>query len=170
MDKQPLVIKTGREDVLLREYVIGDSKAIFHVVNKNRDHLSRWGDVTSGKYPDEASVAESIRHPVSPGRLRMGIWRNNVFTGSINLAALPAPYHAEVGYWLGQEYTGNGLMTAAVRAITVYAFETVEYFHLKANVRKENLRSQKVLERVGFRVTSAADVYLNYALSAFEFG
>ncbi len=169
MDKAPLVIKTERDDVLLREYVVGDSKAIFDVVNRNREHLSRWGDVTSGKYPDEASVVESIRHPVSPGRLRMGIWRRNEFVGSVNLAALPAPYHAEVGYWLGQEYTGSGLMTVAVRAITVYAFETVEYFYLKANVRKENVPSQRVLERVGFRVTSAADVYLNYALRAFEF-
>ncbi|OGG54617.1 hypothetical protein A3C20_01000 [Candidatus Kaiserbacteria bacterium RIFCSPHIGHO2_02_FULL_55_25] len=169
MNKQPLVITTERDDVLLREYVVEDADAIFLLIDRNREHLSRWGDVTSSKYPNLASVVQSIRHPVSPGRLRMGIWRRNEFVGSVNLQPLPAPYHAEVGYWLGQEYTGSGLMTTAVRKITAYAFETIEYFYLKANVRKENLPSQKVLERVGFRVTSIADVYLNYGLRAFEF-
>ena len=166
----PLVLKTERTNVLLREYTADDADAIYQVIEESREHLSRWGDVTSSKYPDLESVLHSIRHPLSPGRLRMGIWHNNEFAGGINMQPLAALYHAEIGYWLGKRFTGRGLMRTALRAMVMHGFESIEYYYLKANVRVENIASQKVLEDIGFRKISVADVYINYALCAHEWG
>jgi ribosomal-protein-serine acetyltransferase len=164
----PLVIPTGREDVSLRQFVEDDAGPIFRLIDSSREHLSQWGDPTAEKYPTEESVLESIRRPIRPGRLRMAIRNKNEIVGSVNLQPLPAHYHAEIGYWLGKEYAGHGFMTLAVHTMVGYAFDELEYFYLKASARRENVKSQAVLERVGFHITSEADIYLNYQLRAID--
>ncbi len=59
---------------------------------------------------------------------------------------------AEVGYWLGRLYWGRGVATAAVRALTAYAFETFDLVRLDASVFGWNPASARVLEKVGFQL------------------
>jgi len=57
---------------------------------------------------------------------------------------------AEIGYWLGEEYWGRGIMTEAVRAMTEYAFETFDINRVYAGVLEYNLSSVRVLEKNGY--------------------
>ena len=59
---------------------------------------------------------------------------------------------AEVGYWLGTRYWGRGLATAALRALSAYAFETFDLVRLEASVFGWNPASARVLEKVGFQL------------------
>jgi RimJ/RimL family protein N-acetyltransferase len=59
---------------------------------------------------------------------------------------------AEVGYWLGREFWGRGLATAAVLALTSHAFRThPELRRLYAVPYATNRASARVLEKAGFR-------------------
>jgi len=57
---------------------------------------------------------------------------------------------AEIGYWLGKPYWGRGLATAAVRAVTEYAFEHLGLLRVYALPFEENLASARVLEKAGY--------------------
>ena len=57
---------------------------------------------------------------------------------------------AEIGYWLGREYWGRGIATAAVRAVADYFLDTAVYCRLHAHTFEGNLASQRVLEKCGF--------------------
>jgi len=59
---------------------------------------------------------------------------------------------AEVGYWLGEEHWGRGIVTEAVRAVTKYAFETFDIMHIFAGVFERNTGSRRVLEKAGFEL------------------
>jgi RimJ/RimL family protein N-acetyltransferase len=60
---------------------------------------------------------------------------------------------AEVGYWLGVAFWGRGIVTAAVRAITAYAFAThPELERLWAVPFLTNPASARVLEKAGYRL------------------
>lgn len=59
---------------------------------------------------------------------------------------------AEVGYWLGEQFWGRGLVTEAVRAIIEYAFENFDLCRLYAGVLEWNPASMKVLEKAGFQL------------------
>lgn len=59
-------------------------------------------------------------------------------------------YTAEVWYWLGESYWGKGIITAALRAITNYAFTELTLNRLYAMPYAHNAGSIKVLEKVGF--------------------
>lgn len=57
---------------------------------------------------------------------------------------------AEIGYWLGEEHWGKGLMAEAVKLITKYAFEYFPLERLEAGVYDKNTASMRVLEKAGF--------------------
>lgn len=59
---------------------------------------------------------------------------------------------AEVGYWLGEEYWGHGIMTTAVRAICDYAFDCYDLVRIHAETYVSNIGSRRVLEKAGFEL------------------
>lgn len=57
---------------------------------------------------------------------------------------------AEIGYWLGEEFWGRGIVTEAVRAVTEYAFATFDLCRVYAGVFEWNPASMRVLEKAGY--------------------
>ena len=57
---------------------------------------------------------------------------------------------ADLAYWVGAPYRGRGLATAAVEAVTTYAFEEFAVDRLEASVWGWNPASARVLEKAGF--------------------
>lgn len=57
---------------------------------------------------------------------------------------------AELGYWLGEPYWGNGIVTEAVRQVTEYGFQTLGLHRIFAAAFEYNLASMRILEKNGF--------------------
>jgi RimJ/RimL family protein N-acetyltransferase len=57
---------------------------------------------------------------------------------------------AELGYWLGEAYWGQGLMTEAVRRFTAEAFDAFGLLRIYAVVFEWNPASCRVLEKAGY--------------------
>lgn len=55
-----------------------------------------------------------------------------------------------LGYWLRQDHWGRGIMTEAVKIITMYAFANLDIVRLQAGVLANNPGSMRVLEKGGF--------------------
>lgn len=58
--------------------------------------------------------------------------------------------NAELGYWLGEKYWGNGIISRAIREIIPWAFNTYDITRIYARPFGTNIASQKVLEKAGF--------------------
>ena len=58
--------------------------------------------------------------------------------------------HAEVGYWIGKPFWGEGFATEAVRAVVAHAFDAHGFAYVKAGHFVDNARSQRVLGKLGF--------------------
>jgi RimJ/RimL family protein N-acetyltransferase len=56
----------------------------------------------------------------------------------------------ETGYWIRKSCSGKGLMTEAVNAITQYAFKQLGVKRITITCDKDNIRSGKIPERLGF--------------------
>ncbi len=57
---------------------------------------------------------------------------------------------AEVGYWIGVPFWGQGLVTEAVRELIRHAFEDLNIRRLWGGYFDGNTRSQRVFEKCGF--------------------
>jgi [ribosomal protein S5]-alanine N-acetyltransferase len=58
--------------------------------------------------------------------------------------------NAELGYWLGETFWGQGIITSAVKQMVEFAFETYDIDRVFARPFGTNLASQRVLENSGF--------------------
>lgn len=60
-------------------------------------------------------------------------------------------FSAEIGYWLGEQFWGRGIMTNALKLFTEYAFHNFEINRIYANVFEGNDASKKVLLKAGYK-------------------
>ena len=67
---------------------------------------------------------------------------------------------AAVGYWMGQPYAGQGLMTDALRASLSFVFDELRLHRLEAACLPHNEPSKGVLAKVGFHEEGLARQYL----------
>lgn len=58
--------------------------------------------------------------------------------------------NAELGYWLAEPFWGKGIITAAVRQMVDFAFQTYDINRVFARPYGTNTASQRVLEKAGF--------------------
>lgn len=58
---------------------------------------------------------------------------------------------AELGYWIGKDYWGNGYATAGARAAVRFGFDEMGVHRIHASCLRRNPGSARVLERVGLR-------------------
>lgn len=67
---------------------------------------------------------------------------------------------AEVGYMIGREWWGQGLVTEAIRALIGYGFRVMRLSSVQAGVFSDNPASSRVLEKLGFDVApTSPDVW-----------
>lgn len=71
-----------------------------------------------------------------------------------------AAQFATLGYWMGEEFAGRGLMTEAVGVLLPYFFDTLALHRLQAAFLPHNQASRRVLEKNGFREEGYAEHYL----------
>jgi [ribosomal protein S5]-alanine N-acetyltransferase len=57
----------------------------------------------------------------------------------------------EIGYALGRSYWGQGYMQETLKAVLSYAFETLNFHRIEADVDPRNTASVRTLERLGFQ-------------------
>jgi len=58
--------------------------------------------------------------------------------------------NAELGYWLGEDYQGKGIITKAITQMIAFGFKTFDITRIYARPFGTNLASQRVLEKTGF--------------------
>ncbi len=74
----------------------------------------------------------------------------NKVIGSIGLTKKPFRKVYELGYSLGKDYWGQGLMSEAVQVMMEYGFDKLLAKQIVAKTHKDNARSERVLVKIGF--------------------
>jgi RimJ/RimL family protein N-acetyltransferase len=143
------------EKSTLRPWRPGDEQSLVHHAN-NR---TIWRNLRDA-FPHPYTLADArnwirIANPASPVT-NFAIVVGGVAAGGIGLVLKDDVFRrsAEIGYWLGEEYWGRGIVTEAVRAITDYAFATFDVCRLFAGVFEWNPASMRVLEKAGYEFES----------------
>ena len=58
---------------------------------------------------------------------------------------------AEMGYYIGEPYWGNGYMTNAIKMVCEYVFENTDIIRIFAEPFAHNIASCRALEKAGFQ-------------------
>src|SRR2546421_2896324 len=87
---------------------------------------------------------------------------DEVLVGGLTLANIRrgVAQTGSLGYWTGEAYAQQGIMTAAVRALIPYAFSSLRLHRLEAACIPTNAASISLLEKTGFTREGYAREYL----------
>jgi ribosomal-protein-alanine N-acetyltransferase len=86
------------------------------------------------------------------GRLVGQLTVGNVVRGAFN--------SAYVGYWVDEAIAGQGVMPTALALVVDHCFGPARLHRIEANIRPENVASQRVVEKLGFREEGVHQRYL----------
>lgn len=135
----------------LRSYRTTDVGALVEIANN--ENVSRYlADRFPFPYTEEDAIwwigIGSKQHDC----VNFVIENNGVLVGGIGIEPQRGQrrHCAEIGYWLGQQYWGNGIATAAVLKMTDYSFSELGLQRLYAPVLEPNRASMRVLEKCGY--------------------
>lgn len=154
--------------VALRAPVMSDFPQWADLREQSRGYLTPWepiwpsDDLTrSGfrrrlrRYADDASADRAYPFLVfreSDDTLLGGVTLANVRRGIVQAGT--------IGYWVGQPYTGQGVMTAALRVLLPTLFGELNLHRIEAACIPTNMPSVRVLEKCGFAREGLARRYL----------
>ncbi|GGJ89842.1 ribosomal-protein-serine acetyltransferase [Lentibacillus kapialis] len=159
------------EEIALKHLEITDAAPLFQLTDDSRETLRQWLSwVDHTKTPnDSRSFIESVLKQFAERRgLTTGILYQGELAGvaGFNLFDWTNGI-GHIGYWLGAEYEGRGIMTRAVSGLIDYAFYSLELNRIEIRAAYANHKSRAIPERLGFvqegRIRQAEWLYDHFA-------
>jgi RimJ/RimL family protein N-acetyltransferase len=141
-----------REDgIVLRGWRMEDASAVYAACQD--PEIPRWIPFVPSPYTkDDAETY--VRECVNAGEERRPFAIVDPDTdhllGAIDMRVSPIR-NGHIGYWIVAEARGRGVCTAALRALSRWALDELELGRLELMTDPDNVASQRVAEKVGFR-------------------
>lgn len=140
----------------------------------NAEHLKPWNPAPpAGEDPSSITEVSKtvLRHrrdwKHGSGFVFMVAEREHpgTFIGKIALNGVMrgAMHGAYLGYWVVADSQGRGVATEAIRAVLDFAFGPAALHRVQAAIMPRNVRSLRVIEKLGFRREGYAERYLQIA-------
>jgi len=148
----------------------GDAAGMLRLYDDNRDFFHPWEPERPPEFFTHERQRELIDREVADRRLgarEVFAVRDdsNEIVGRIALNDIIRGVFQNVhlGYDIAEKVNGRGYATEAVRLVTGYAFRELGLHRVQAATMLRNARSQRVLEKAGFRREGTALRYLRIA-------
>lgn len=131
-----------------------DGERIFELTDLSRDYLREWLpwlDATT-KLEDTMNYIDfSLKGFAENKSLTTVILYKGIIVGVAGFNSINwSNKTAQIGYWLGEEYQGNGIMTKVAKALTDYAIFELKLNKVEIRAAVQNRKSRSVPERLGF--------------------
>lgn len=143
------------DNISLRALRPSDSAALFRLVQRNRNHLRAWLPWLD-HVQSEADSREFLRQQwLARERneaLGLAILEHRSIVGTIAFHAFDRVNHAtSLGYWLGQDACGRGIMRNCVKKCLEIAFNEERMNRVVIRCATGNKTSRAIPEALGFR-------------------
>lgn len=137
------------EGLVLRPWTEADVPAI--VAACNDPEIPRWIPVIPRPYTEE-DARRFIRGDwrANPGH-QFAVTEDGTVVGSIGITVNRESRNGHIGYWCAKEARGRGVTTRALRALCRWGFDELALERLELITDPDNVASQRVAEKVGFR-------------------
>ncbi|MGD8190857.1 GNAT family N-acetyltransferase [Brevibacillus ginsengisoli] len=141
----------------LRVLSFSDAHAMFELVDSGRHYLREflpWVDQSRDSHDTAQFIQATIHQRERNQGIHYGIWFRGLFAGTIGVHSINwSNRNTSIGYWLGEQFQGNGLMTASVREyINQLVFGTWNLNRVQINAAIQNHKSRAIPERLGFQM------------------
>lgn len=142
------------EDLSLKVVEMRDAERIFELTDNSREHLKAWLpwlDFTTELKDTQDFIKSGSSNFIEGKSLNTAILFKGEIVGVAGFNNInPANKTAYIGYWIGKDYQGHGIMTRAAKALTDYAFAELKLNKVEIRAAVENSKSRSIPERLGY--------------------
>lgn len=160
-----LILSTS--NLILRLPDSGDAKILKEFALANQFHFSKWETIHEDLSEEafEKQISFFVREDEEARAARFLVFEKNHPKTLIALCNFTQIFYGffkacYLGYKIGKEHEGKGLMFEALERAISYTFQDLGLHRIMANYMPSNLRSKKLLERLGFENEGYAKNYL----------
>lgn len=156
------------EDVHLRFPHGQDYAAWAELRAQSRDFLTPWEPTWASNELTKMAFRRRLKHYARDLREDLGyaffVFRNadEALLGGITLSNVRrgVTQACTLGYWIGAPYARQGYMTAGVKTVIPFVYDSLRLHRIEAACLPHNVASRRLLERLGFRREGLARRYL----------
>lgn len=144
------------EDTALRLFNENDAEELYHLTISSKPYLKEWLgwlDHIKSVENSYANIKSRLNEMVENGGYpkSFAIMYKGEIAGTIGFNNINKTSRiGVVGYWLGEQFQGKGIMSKAFETIIDYGFNELNLNRIEVNVAEGNEKSRALPERFGF--------------------
>ncbi|TQR20604.1 GNAT family N-acetyltransferase [Psychrobacillus vulpis] len=142
------------DKTMLKMLDLRDSERLFDLMIGSKETLREWLpfiDFTKTVSDTQNFIQSTMKQYSENNGFQAGIWYEGNLAGVIGFHKIDWNNKStSIGYWLGNDYVGLGLMTKSVKALVDYALKDLQLNRVEIRAAVENKKSRAVPERLGF--------------------
>jgi len=143
-----------RPDLDLRLLEERHAAPVFALVDRDREYLREWlpwVDSTQRQEDSLSFIRASLEQFASNSGFAAGVWWNEQFVGVVGTHKIDwLNRKVELGYWLGKNFQGQGIMTDASRAAVTHLLVEMDLNRVTIQCATGNAKSCAIPRRLGF--------------------
>ncbi|MGV2620573.1 UNVERIFIED_CONTAM: GNAT family protein [Halobacillus marinus] len=158
------------EQLSLKLIGFEDAEELYELSDRSREHIRTWlpwVDYTKSPEDTRKYIQGCLESYADNNGLTVCLLESGKIAGILGFHEYDwGNKKASVGYWMGTDFKGRGLLTRACRALFNYAFKELGLNRIEIRAAEGNIKSRAVPERLGFVqegiIRDAALLYGNY--------
>ena len=142
------------ENTYLKLLDLNDVDELFTLTDRSRETLREWlpfvDDVRTVE-DTEKFVRNAMHQYANNNGIQAGIYYEGKLAGVIGYHQVNWQHRwTSIGYWLGNDFVGKGLVTNSMKAFIDYAFSYLKLNRIEVRVAVGNIRSRTIPKVLGF--------------------
>ena len=142
------------ENTYLKLLDLNDVDELFALTDRSRETLREWMlfvDEVKTVGDTERFVRNAMHQYANNNGIQAGIYYEGKLAGVIGYHQVNWQHRwTSIGYWLGNEFVGKGLVTNSMKAFIEYAFSYLRLNRIEVRVAVGNIRSRTIPKVLGF--------------------
>lgn len=131
-----------------------DAEHVFGLTIGSKESLRKWLpfiDYTKSVADTQSFIQTTMKQFGENNGFQAGIWYEDKLAGVIGFHKIDWNHRStSIGYWLGDDYIGLGLMTKSVKAFVDHALNELDLNRVEIRAAVGNKKSRAIPERLGF--------------------
>ena len=152
MNCLPLIVVS--DSIQLKPMLEEHASMLFQLVDRNRKQLRAWlpwVDVMQSAEQFEQFIRGAGTREKEGLEASWLIFHNGVLAGRIGIHYINQQNEqGAIGYWLGQDFEGNGIVTRACEKVIAYGFQRLRLNRIELKCGTGNQKSAAIPQRLGF--------------------
>lgn len=145
--------------VVLRQLHVSEAGRLFQVVDRNRQVLEPWlpwVKTTLSAANSLDFINQTLQKRQQAISYEYGIFAHKELIGHMSLMHIQEA-KPEIGYWIDAGYTGRGITTAAVLALTRLGRQTLQLPVIIIRAHPDNEPSNRVAQKCAYHLADIVD-------------